>query len=152
MVAARARNASGEVRRDGVTSSDPPLSRAASRASRRKCGKLRRKGEGLALAAEQHGDARAGQRIDLGRETLRGAGEALRRDAVHGAEGIDDVVAGIAVMDRRRDQVEAMLRHLRILDVQGVGLGHVFQRERDGNAAAADGDDEAWPGWDKRLI
>ena len=29
MVAARARNASGEVRRDGVTSSDPPLSRAA---------------------------------------------------------------------------------------------------------------------------
>jgi hypothetical protein len=55
-------------------------------------------------------------------------------------------------MDRRRDQVEAMLRNFRVLDVQGVGLGHVFQGERDGNAAAADGDNEAWPGRDKRLV
>ena len=74
----------------------------------------------------------------LAGEALRRTGEALSRDAVHGAEGIDDVVAGIAVMDRRRDQVEAMLRHFRVLDVQGVGLGHIFQRKRDGNAAAPD--------------
>ena len=63
-----------------------------------------------------------------------------------------DVGAGVAVVDRRSDQVEAMLRHFRVLDVQGVGLGYIFQRERDGHAAAADGDDEARPGRGKRVI
>jgi hypothetical protein len=29
-------------------------------------------------------------------------------------------------MDRRRDQIEAMLWHLRILDVQGERLGHLL--------------------------
>src|SRR4026207_1591155 len=122
-----ARNASGEVRRDGVTSNDPLLSRAASAGfapsvAASSGGKekawlsppsstaMRGRGNGSILAAK------------LCVAPARGAGVAPCRGAVHGAESTDNVIAGIAVMDRRRDQVEAMLRNFRVLDVQGVGL------------------------------
>src|SRR5262245_29562807 len=89
---------------------------------------------------------RAAQGIDLRGEALRSRGEALWRDAMLGAEGVDHVLAGIAVMERRSDQVEALLWHLGVLYVQGESFGHAFERECYGNAAPADRDDEAWPG------
>jgi len=69
-----------------------------------------------------------------------------------GAEGVDHVLAGIAVMERRSDQVEALLWHLGVLYVQGESFGHAFERECYGNAAPADRDDEAWPGRPERLV
>jgi hypothetical protein len=59
-------------------------------------------------------------------EALRRLGEALWRDAMHGAEGVDHVLAGIAVTERRRDQVEALLWHFGVLDVQGESLRHAL--------------------------
>src|SRR5262245_47270518 len=90
--------------------------------------------------------ARAAQGIALGGEAMPSRGEALCRDAMLGAEGVDHVLAGIAVMERRSDQVEALLWHLGVLYVQGESFGHAFERECYGNAAPADRDDEAWPG------
>ena len=90
--------------------------------------------------------------IDLRGEAPRRLGEALWRDAMHGAEGVDYVLAVIAVMERRRDQVEALLWHFGVLDVQGESLGHALERKRYGNAAPADRDDEAWPGRRERLV
>lgn len=71
---------------------------------------------------------------------------------MHGAERIDDVAACIAVMNRCRDQVEAMLRHFRVLDMQGEGLGYLLQRERNGHDPPTDGDEEARPGRCERLV
>ena len=38
-----------------------------------------------------------------------------------------------------------MLRHFRVLDMQGEGLGYLLQRERNGHDPPTDGDEEAAP-------
>lgn len=115
-------------------------------------GILRREAGGLALATHQHREARARQGLDPAREALRSFGKPHSRNAVHGAEGVEHIVAAEAVMQRGRDQIEVMHRHFRVLDVQGKRVGRALDGKRDGHAPAANGDDEARPGDPKRLI
>jgi hypothetical protein len=115
-------------------------------------GKLGRKAEGCALASEQHGDARMGERIYARRKALRCFGEARARDAVHGTERGDDVRSVKIVVGRRRHEVEKLRRYSRILDVETEGAARTLDGKGDGNAAPADGDDEARPGRHQRLV
>ena len=117
-------------------------------------GDLRREAEGLALPAEQHGDARVGQRLDARGVALARFGQALRRHAMHRAEGGDDVWGLEAVMHRGGDEIEQSGRHFRILDVQGesVRLGKPLDGERDRHAAPADGNDKTRPGRFELLV
>jgi hypothetical protein len=71
---------------------------------------------------------------------------------VHGTEGVDHVGAGIAVVERCCDQVEALPWHFGVLDVRAKGLRHAFERERYRNAAPADGNDQPRPGGRERLV
>ncbi len=71
---------SARVRREGVTSSAPPLSlRSAGELGAERGGGFRREAEGLALAAEQHRDAGVGQVGDKRGEALARFLPAARR-------------------------------------------------------------------------
>ncbi len=124
MAPASAASEFGRVRRDGVTSSAP----AALLGERGELGAKRgsdfgRKAEGLALAAEQDGDA--GMREGASRAARSASASSARRlagDAVHGAEGDDHVRPLEFVVNRRGDEVEQPGGDLRVLDVEGEGV------------------------------
>ncbi len=95
-----------------------------------------------------------GQGVDLRGEALRRFGETRRRDAMHRAEGGDDVRRFKIVVDRRGDEIEELRRHLRVLDMEREGgrVREPLYGKGDGHASPADGDDEPWPGRFERLV
>jgi hypothetical protein len=85
--------------------------------------------------------------FDARREALARLGQAVAGDAVHGAEGGDDVRRLEPVMDRRGDQVEQPRGHFRVLDVEreSVRGGEPLDGKRDRHASPADGNDQPRP-------
>jgi hypothetical protein len=71
---------------------------------------------------------------------------------MHRAEGCDDVRPFERVVDRRGHEIEQLRRHFGILDVQAEGVANAFDRERDGYASPADGDDKARPRLAERFV